>query len=138
MNTIKEYSDHIKEIKNKLKDNGATAFYNELKPIFDKYPDIESIGWVQYTPYFNDGDVCEFYTHIDEGSIYINDIHQWSSELSSINSHKHDFGDSSIEREIVKKLNCIEEEIFLIAFGDHVKVTIYRNGKSETDTYEHD
>jgi hypothetical protein len=31
-----------------------------FKQVFDKYPEITAFIWVQYTPYFNDGDTCEF------------------------------------------------------------------------------
>ncbi|WP_063728935.1 hypothetical protein [Streptomyces sp. RTd22] len=30
-----------------------------VKPLLD-HPDVHLFGWKQYTPYFNDGDVCEF------------------------------------------------------------------------------
>ncbi|ORT58213.1 hypothetical protein [Streptomyces sp. CB03238] len=33
-----------------------------LKPVLD-HPDVHCIGWRQYTPYFNDGDTCEFSAH---------------------------------------------------------------------------
>jgi hypothetical protein len=32
---------------------GATA-------LFEAHPALESFGWTQYTPYFNDGDECVF------------------------------------------------------------------------------
>ncbi|MFC9995776.1 hypothetical protein [Nocardia sp. NPDC127526] len=31
------------------------------------FPEVEAVRWTQYTPYFNDGDVCEFGT----GEIYV-------------------------------------------------------------------
>ena len=33
------------------------------KMLYEKYPDLKSIHWTQYTPYFNDGDECEFGVH---------------------------------------------------------------------------
>ena len=36
-----------------------------LAPLFDKHPKLEAVSWTQYTPYFNDGDVCEFAAHTD-------------------------------------------------------------------------
>lgn len=29
-----------------------------LQPIFDAFPQVKSLGWIQYVPYFNDGDPC--------------------------------------------------------------------------------
>jgi hypothetical protein len=58
------------------------AFITELKndfpalfkEIFESAPKLKSFGWTQYTPYFNDGDTCEFGTNIDY--LYINDCHE--------------------------------------------------------------
>ena len=33
------------------------------KQFFDACPEVESIFWTQYTPYFNDGEACEFGVH---------------------------------------------------------------------------
>lgn len=37
---------------------------DEVKPLFqglfDEFPELTVVGWVQYTPYFNDGDPCVF------------------------------------------------------------------------------
>lgn len=38
----------------------------ELAPIFQALlddPNVLEFGWTQYTPYFNDGDICEFSVH---------------------------------------------------------------------------
>ena len=34
-----------------------------LAPLFEKYPGVKNVRWTQYTPYFNDGDPCEFSTN---------------------------------------------------------------------------
>ena len=31
-----------------------------LAPLFEKYPGVKNVRWTQYTPYFADGDPCEF------------------------------------------------------------------------------
>jgi len=33
--------------------------------LFKQAPNLKSFGWTQYTPYFNDGDTCEFSVHLD-------------------------------------------------------------------------
>lgn len=35
-------------------------FKGLFKEFFEEYPEIVAVGWNQYTPYFNDGDTCEF------------------------------------------------------------------------------
>ena len=42
--------------------------------IFDKYPSVESVGWPQYTPYFNDGELCHFSVHSGEEAIRVNGV----------------------------------------------------------------
>lgn len=40
---------------------GGEAILQKAKEIvFDQNPTVKKIGWTQYTPYFNDGDACEF------------------------------------------------------------------------------
>jgi hypothetical protein len=33
------------------------------KQFFDACPEVEAVQWTQYTPYFNDGETCEFSVH---------------------------------------------------------------------------
>ena len=51
-----------------------TQFPALFKELFDKSNLIESIGWTQYTPFFNDGEECTFRVHISE--LYINEEHE--------------------------------------------------------------
>lgn len=37
-----------------------------FKELFEQSEIIKSIGWVQYSPYFNDGDECTFSAHTDD------------------------------------------------------------------------
>ena len=54
---MREIAQKRQELVNELKGD----FFPIVKPIIDKLPEsIKSIGWVQYTPYFNDGESCEF------------------------------------------------------------------------------
>ena len=41
-------------------------FPTMFKELFDKSEKIESFSWTQYTPFFNDGDTCEFGVHCDD------------------------------------------------------------------------
>lgn len=59
--------DELKEMKaaydRKLQQEGESAVKDAFKDIFDKYSELRSVVWSQYTPYFNDGDVCTFSVH---------------------------------------------------------------------------
>lgn len=63
---IKAQLAEIQKQKEQLTEELRKDFAPMLKPLLDKLPDsVESIGWIQYTPYFNDGDECEFGVHTD-------------------------------------------------------------------------
>lgn len=52
--------------------------------LFKQAPKLKSFGWTQYTPYFNDGDTCEFGVHMDYPYIngYNEDYHDDESDIS--------------------------------------------------------
>jgi len=47
-----------------------------FKELFAQAPNLKSVGWTQYTPYFSDGDECIFSVHADVDRLYINEIHR--------------------------------------------------------------
>lgn len=48
------------EMKKELESSGKSEFFKWFKDFFEKYPFITEVQWCQYTPYFNDGEPCEF------------------------------------------------------------------------------
>jgi hypothetical protein len=110
-----------------------------MKDIFERHPKLQSVSWRQYTPYFNDGDECVFHTHIDTYSLNVNgccpdygdDEYEEGQELTK---PEHD----EIADEVCDFLNQIDDEDFKHIYGDHVRVTLHRDGTSETDEYSHD
>lgn len=66
-NPVKEYSNDLeayltlrKESVEALEKIGQDVVFDKFKEIFIKYPHLEQIGFRAYTPYFNDGDACEY------------------------------------------------------------------------------
>ena len=59
--------DELKQLKaeydRKLSQEGEAALKDAFKDFFEANPEVESVYWNQYTPYFNDGDVCYFRVH---------------------------------------------------------------------------
>jgi len=45
-------------------------FPSMFTELFAQAPKLKSVSWTQYTPYFNDGDSCEFSAHTDD--LYVN------------------------------------------------------------------
>lgn len=53
--------DEKSELETKIQEKGKELFAETTKEIFAKHGDIvDTFGWCQYTPYFNDGEPCEF------------------------------------------------------------------------------
>jgi hypothetical protein len=48
------------EMQRKFQEQAQALFKEITKEFFDKNPGITGVVWTQYTPYFNDGDTCEF------------------------------------------------------------------------------
>lgn len=152
MEAIEKIKAGIAEINKKkaeLTEQLRKDFPEILKPLFDKSDKINSIGWTQYTPYFNDGDSCEFCTHFDD--LYINGEYQddidaldWRIGYYLKGDERYKFDDSwdldmyKVVEEFKDVLNSIDDEFYLDLFGDHVKVTINRYGTVETEEYKHD
>jgi hypothetical protein len=68
---MKSLNKEVQDIRTKMVNEAKNSFKEIVKEIFNNHPSLESFAWVQYTPYFNDGDACEFSAYTD--SIYIND-----------------------------------------------------------------
>ncbi len=121
-------------------------FDKALTEIFDKYESLESFGWNQYTPYFNDGDECTFSANTDDininGESYydMNDIRKtnWDSTTRSEIANPN-FNSAKFEmiKEIKSVLGSVDEEFLKETYGDHTEVTVTRAG-SEVSEYEHD
>lgn len=60
LTTFEELKKQMEELQEKIKKQGQETFFEIAKNIFERYPVIESFGWNQYTPYFCDGEQCEF------------------------------------------------------------------------------
>lgn len=106
-----------------MKEEAQNHLKESSKEVFKKFPDLKSFAWTQYTPYFNDGDVCVF------------EVYRHYPYLNGSDDQEYDSAEAD---EISKLLGAFEEDDLKAAFGDHVKVTIHRDGKVETEDYEHD
>ena len=130
----------VEELNTKIRE----AAREELKPalaeaceIFKtEIPELEAITWNQYTPYFNDGEACEFsvgnmHAVTEEDSSYIS---TWSSgKVGSFSA-----GKSKLLRKFATSLETLEEALE-ICFGDHATVTInIRTGDIDVEEYDHD
>jgi len=105
-----------------------------LTPLFEQYPQVLSVRWRQYTPYFNDGDPCRF---------RVGDCHfKFHDTEEEAGDYEDGFESYSENLEKKKAMNafesalCIDQDIMERVFGDHAEVTVDRDGVS-IDEYDH-
>jgi hypothetical protein len=84
---MNEFNRQLDEIKKKSIETSKNVFHGAISNFFKSYPEVAAITWTQYTPYFNDGDTCEFsvndvnfldatdFKDLDEGEINYNDLY---------------------------------------------------------------
>jgi hypothetical protein len=68
LNTLKaEHStlqEQINELNQKMKEKSKELMKEAFRDFLEKYSEVvENVYWTQYTPYFNDGEACEFSVH---------------------------------------------------------------------------
>ena len=119
-----------------------------FKPLFEKSEKIQSIGWRQYTPYWNDGDECTFRANTNYLIINGEDLDDFDNKEDFFNKEIWDNGtkinpnyienEGNVIKEFKEILSEIPEEFYKELFGDHITVIIERSGEIMTEEYEHD
>ena len=124
---------------NKAKELGKKGVKEELTVLFEKFPELEAVRWNQYTPYFNDGDPCEFrvgdltykLAGDDESGDYEDGFQDvWIEDDDQYKAMKEAISGTS------DKFNSLED-VLLVAFGDHQQITATRNGVA-VEEYDHE
>lgn len=154
---LREKQEEIRKMKQEMLEASNKIFTDLTKTIFEDHPKLESFGWSQYTPYFNDGETCTFSVNTDY--IYINgqpaDEADWINETKITNygtwnrekrqyegrievaNLDYDPELAKITDEVKEFLSNFDEDFFLSQFGDHAEITITAEGVS-VDECEHD
>src|SRR5579872_2884278 len=137
METYEELRTKMETIRQQMKDAAGQVIREGLRSLFDQHPQLTCVGWKQYTPYFNDGDECIFSVHTSEPEI--NGVDPWYADESDYeNCGLSDEEVATISEDASNILNCLDKEDFRALFGDHCRVTIYRDGEAEVERYDHD
>lgn len=111
-------------------------------------PLIEAVQWEQYTPYFNDGEPCEFTIYSisvkpvggrpDDGDNEDGFIDHWSLKYHGENDRPELLPIYEATEALDNAVNGGEfYDVLLDAFGDHATVTVTSEGIT-VDFYEHD
>jgi hypothetical protein len=142
-------------------------FPNLLKDLFDKTDWIESIGWSQYTPYFNDGDACHFEVNLDldyglivngnedtidsstfysypvrkyvEGAqVYEDWLKRYPEDKINPDTIEEDLKKLAEVKAFHEVLSSVPDDFYLDLFGNHVKVEVDKTGEISIEEYDHD
>lgn len=161
--TTQEALENIKNTKEKLRikkqefREAESALAKEFEPqllivlkdFFQQVPQIKSISWTQYTPYFMDGDQCYFYVHEVFALNFIPEYPQGYYDEDDLEEGQVAYDSYSIREatELTDEQKTICKNVFDIIssngdfleeiYGDHKAITVTADGV-QTDDYEHD
>jgi hypothetical protein len=152
------------ELNKRFQEKAQEVFKETTKEFFEKNPGITAVIWTQYTPYFNDGETCTFgvgdpyFTNADGEDMedvtsygeYDGDNEEVWSESSWSLSSDSEYARKNREGKDMSGIDIASvdhfssmiqssemEDIMLMMFGDHARVTATREG-FEVDEYDHD
>jgi hypothetical protein len=129
---LDELRKKIEDLKQQMTSEGSKILHEEAKKIFEKYPELESFSWCQYTCYFNDGDELYFSVYADDYTISINgkNYGTWYN--------KDGAWQNQAQKEISQLIYGVED-ILKDLYGDHTEITMYRDGEvSQSEYTNHD
>lgn len=141
-------SAKVEELNKHLKEEGKKALDAAFQDFFTKYPEVEQLTFTAYTPWFNDGESCEY---------GVGELNAWGSgrpgglteDLPSVDSGDYPYEGHSVwfmkddacefdqDIKILDKALDSLEDVVKMTLGDHIRVTVTRKGM-EIDEYEHD
>lgn len=154
---IQAANARINELRAEIQKELRSELTDALSELFDVYPCVQSVNFVAYTPYFNDGDECIYDVHhqwcgfngVDadgEGELIGEDVitnadetiwnYSGSASKQIPNPNYNKFHAEAVKA-FRNALNAVDDDNWKEMVGDHVKVTITREG-IETEEYEHD
>ena len=150
-------NSEIRDLKKQINSISDSIFDDFRQHIFSKYEQLESFGWTQYTPYFNDGEACLFFANTDyliingdyaEDSDWFSKENiinwgQWNRELKThegrVEESNNNYNEVLVNayNEIVEFLSNFDNDYYLTKFGDHAEVIVTKNSVDISD-YDHD
>lgn len=120
---IKKLRETVEAEKKVLNKKCKESFTEVVKEIFTTYPKLKSFAWRQYTPYFNDGEPCEFSVHSDSDCISIDgaDYYDYPNpEDTELTEEEVNVVASAVE----ELLNAIGEDTLEEMFGSDSEILV--------------
>ena len=146
---LDNFAKQLSELQKQMSTLFQTSLKEICQEIFQAYPELVAMQWNQYTPYFNDGDTCEF--SVNDITILISKCGDGSCDKIEEGTQLYEYDDTSLYeieeylgrdskfQSVVKfqKILCKNSDTLQDIFGDHCMVTITREGVTTVD-YEHE
>ena len=131
--------NRIARLKDEIYKETDDAFDNIFSEFFAAFPNIKTIHWTQYTPYFADGDECVF--GINQISFSDKDHTELEGTYNTEKGEEEDVTEGSPEyiaarNEMATTINGMEDYL-KSRFEDHSYVNVWAGG-SEREDHEHD
>jgi len=131
----------LKEVRDELAIAAKDYFKEKVNALFAQHPALQSFSWVQYTPYFMDGDVCEF--GVQKELVELNGMTE-DNETLNYKVYNKNKGYEPKDDDVSRGGYAAENLIGSFAdvdmkrmFGDHVQVQATREGIT-TQEYDHE
>lgn len=142
---LQKYLDYKNKAKALLSDLGLDAIKPKYLNVLNAHPEIDAIGFTAYTPYFNDGEPCEYGVGphsvrlladfddepFTEEDCYIGDwADEWTLRYAGnkVNGHFEPPDDlKSLYTDLVNLDADIDHDLYMHVFGDHVQVVVTRD-----------
>lgn len=107
----------METLKNQFRNEGKSLLEAAAKVFFDKFEHLKSFTVVGYTPYFNDGDVCNYGRHLQ----YVN------GEYYDDQPKENKFWSKQAVKEIETFVTSLDKDLWKV-FGDHRRFIFSRDG----------
>lgn len=152
-----KFNDLKKKIADAQKDlqKASQILFKELSvELFKENPTLESFAWQQYTPYWNDGDTCTFSALTEYPTVVVlaaDGIRVKASDYETVwldpedEEIEHAVDAEKYEKEIEKVVEKVatflqnfSDDDLEVMFGDHQEITVHKDGKVDTEEYEHE
>jgi hypothetical protein len=143
----------VEEIKQRLDDRlqqfiseGQDLVFQLCKPILQKHKDvIEQFSWEQFTPYWCDGEPCDFsyYSFMDNEHALIHTAKYEDANAPGVPKNPWPADKKAAYEAMWKDFSKLDDELakmsdlLKVIFGDHVQVDVDINGISTSSFKDH-
>ena len=143
----RQIQEERKVLQERIDELGRTAFAEASAEIFAKHPLLVSFEWKQYTDYFNDGDTCTFSVRSDWGMNYEFGDPDEPVLLEDFEGMTYCENEWALDNReavaaateaAVELINSFDEDDLEELFGDHVCVTVNKDGVEVSDYSDHE